>query len=90
MNQQLNPKTEEEARESRKYPRMARTSNRRSRPDYFRGNFSHLPLLIRVHWLDSRAKSGSGFNPNTVHLSIFRCFSHGERRLVGPRDLRMG
>jgi len=29
-------------------------------------------------------------SPNTVHLRIFRCFSFGERHLVGPRDLRIG
>jgi hypothetical protein len=58
----FNPKTAEEARESRENPRMAGTSNRRSPPDFFRVNFPHLPLFIRVHWLYSRAKSGSGFN----------------------------
>jgi hypothetical protein len=70
-----NPKTAEEARKSRKSPRMGRTSNRRRRSSFSQVTFSHLPHFIRVHWRYSRAKSGSEFNESFCRSRSSRSIS---------------
>ena len=62
------------ARKSRKPPRMGQPSRGRRREADFRDAFSQLPHFIRVHWLDSRAKSRSevdvGFGFTILELLV--------------------
>jgi len=52
----VSPKTAEVARESRKFPRMGRTSSSSRRTAFSRAVFSHPPHFIRVHSRNSRKK----------------------------------